>query len=138
MSVWTIIENGSVVGVFEFESPPEPEQYPPTWSFANVGLNPDGIQNGWTASKGKGGEWSFGPFVPPPPTAEEIYRLNFSEQSLRATQAATKIAPLICEIELPADDGEAIGQLKQWIEYYKTLQIVDLTGENTNWPVMPE
>ncbi len=81
---------------------------------------------------------TFGPYIPPPPTPEQILRANQIAQADLNQQAALVMTPILVSLQLgDATDTETM-RAKSWQAYYRALQAVDLTVVSPSWPLRPE
>ena len=98
---------------------------------------PDETAVYWAATEGDEGVWSFAPYVPPPPTPEEILWTNLQAQRNLLTTATQSMMPFILALNLDDVTDPTIIEAKKWRDYYEALTLVDLTEASPVWPTPP-
>lgn len=130
--MWARIENGRIVELTDLD----PEgRFPP--GAYNWQVCPDDAMVYWAAIDNGDETWSFGPYVPPPPTPYEILVNNQAALNSLLANASRSMAPVLVSLNLgDATDDETV-LAKQWQTYYRELKLVDLTVEFPAWPTPP-
>ncbi len=70
--------------------------------------------------------------------AEKKNKVNYRQRYYLLEQAAIKIAPLQDAIDLGIATDNEVAMLTEWKKYRVTLNRIDITAPNIEWPEQPE
>lgn len=130
--MWARIEDGRVMELKDVD----PEgRFPP--GAYNWQICTEETQQNWTATEGDGGIWTYAPYVPPPPTPEEILWNNQQAQKALIAVAAQSMMPYILALNIDDPSDPAKVEAKKWRDYYEALTLVELADVSPSWPIPP-
>lgn len=103
--------------------------------------NIPGVQYGWVATL-TDGVWSLAPYVPPPPTPEEILAAVISDRGERIRWAHDRLmmSSLQYIVDLGIATSDEVALLDAWKQYCVDLSRIDMQAGfpgSVTWPTLP-
>jgi hypothetical protein len=101
---------------------------------------PEGCETVPTSTGGIGDSYANGVFTPAPAprkTKDQLLLENQQKLQELKNSASQAMSPLLLIMQLGGASDAEVASAKAWQDYYRSLQLVDLTIADPEWPTIP-